>query len=175
MSTISSLKAFADRHLSLPRALLLAALLAAALLGTALVSQYVFGLHPCHLCLYQRVPYAAIIVIGLGAFFLRRPQLQWALAWLCVALFAVDAGIASYHAGVEAGIFPGPSGCTSTSKVGQTLEELRAEIMNAPLVSCDQAMAHFLGLSMAAWNALAASALTIAGLLYLLHLKRKTS
>ena len=40
--------------------------------------------------------------------------------------------------------------------INERLEELRAEIMNAPLVSCSQAMVYILGLSMAAWNMIAA-------------------
>ena len=58
-------------------------------------------------------------------------------------------------------IFAGPSACTSDAKTGQTLEEMRAAIMNAQLVPCDQPMAKFLGLSMAMWNAIAAGVLAV--------------
>ena len=38
---------------------------------------------------------------------------------------------------------------------------MRRQLMNAPLVACDQPMLQVLGLSMAAWNALAATALAM--------------
>lgn len=142
--------------------LLLMAAASGALLAAALIGQYGFGWYPCDLCLKQRYPYAAIIVVGLiGAFIFKSARLQGWLAALCVLLFAVDAGIALYHTGVEMKWFTGPSACSGGGASGQTLEELRAAVLNAPLVSCDQAMATILGLSLAAWNVLAASILTI--------------
>lgn len=158
-----------------PRALLLAALLASALiLGVALVSQYGFGLFPCELCILQRIPYAVIIVLaGMGAYSLRTQRRLMMVAALCAALFAVDAGIAAYHAGVELHIFPGPSGCTADNSKEQTLEEMRRAIMEAQLVPCDQPMVHVLGLSMAAWNAVAAALLAGGMAAALLRLRGK--
>ena len=158
-----------DIHMNLPafirnprNILLLAAMAAAALLATALIGQYGFGLHPCHLCLYQRYPYAAIILLGGIALFITSPRHLRALGWLIVLLFALDSGIAVYHAGVEWGWFPGPSGCTNTAPAGgQTLAQMLDEIKGAPLVPCDQPMLTVLGLSMAGWNALAAAACAI--------------
>ncbi|NBX03926.1 MAG: disulfide bond formation protein B [Alphaproteobacteria bacterium] len=145
------------RFFTTSRLLLALAGFSAAMLATALIGQYGFNLHPCHLCILQRYPYAAIIALGLlGFFVIKSPKIQKNILLLCIALLFVDGSIAFYHAGVEMGIFPGPSDCTSSGKTGQTIEEIRAEIMGAPLVACDQAMIHILGLSMAAWNAIAA-------------------
>lgn len=157
-----------------PRLLvMLLGLAAAGLLGTALVGQYGFDLHPCHLCMYQRYPYAAVIALGAVAFFLHKPKLLLGVAWLAIALFALDGGIATYHAGVELGWFPGPSGCTNSATGEQTLEEMRRAIMEAPLVTCDQAMIQVLGLSMAAWNAIAAFAVTLGSMFLLIKIKNK--
>jgi disulfide bond formation protein DsbB len=163
-------------RLSLPRLLLLCALASAAILSGALIGQYGFDLFPCHLCLLQRYPYMAVIVLGgVGALLVKDGRVQWWLAVACAVLFAVDAGIAIYHTGVEMGIFTGPSGCTSSGKTNMTLEEIRAEIMGAPLVSCDQAMAYIFGLSMATWNAIAAGLLAIFTALALHFFKKKTA
>lgn len=138
--------------------LLLCALFSFLMLAVALIGQYGFGLHPCDLCIYQRIPYAAIVFLGLvGAFLPKARRFQYAIAVVCALLFLVDAGIAGYHTGVETGIFKGPTACSSDGKVGQTLEEIRAAILNAPLVTCAQAMIYVLGLSMAAWNMIAAT------------------
>ena len=148
------------------RALLwVAAALSASFLAFALVSQYGFGLFPCELCIKQRVPYALIMLVAGLAALLRvgEKKARW-LVGLCVVLFLADAGIAFYHAAVEMHWIQGPSSCTS-STAPQTLEEMRKAIMEAELVSCDQPMAHVMGLSMAAWNGLAA--LGSAGLMVL--------
>jgi len=142
--------------------LLALSIISALILGVALVAQYGFGLHPCELCLLQRYPYVAIIILGLlGAVFAKTPRTLWILAVLCGLLLLAETGIAFYHAGVELGWFPGPSACTSNASRGETLEEMRRELMNAPLVPCNQPMLQVLGISMAGWNALIAALLFI--------------
>lgn len=128
----------------------------------ALIAQYGFGLFPCHLCLLQRYPYLAVIGLALLAYGIFPPRFLPYAALFCGGLFLLDAGIAFYHTGVELQWFPGPSGCASPTTGGETLEDMRRALMEAPLVSCSQAMAHILGLSLAAWNALFASAAAIA-------------
>lgn len=148
-----------SRHPWMASPLLLAALIAAAALAGALTSQYGFGLRPCELCLFQRYPYAAIIGLGLAGLALQRrwPGVRRPLCWLLIGLFLLDGGIAAYHVGVEQGWIAGPDACSGTT-TAQTIEELRAQIMGAALVSCKQAAFSFLGLSMAAWNLLYALA-----------------
>lgn len=138
------------------------ALAASALLAFALAGQYALGWHPCHLCLLQRYPYAAMVALGGIALMRGAPaRLVRAALFACVLLLAVDAGIAFYHTGVEQGWFAGPSGCTNSDTGAMTIEEMRAAILNAPLVTCDQAVAHVFGLSLAAWNAFIAAALAV--------------
>ena len=145
---------------------LLAGAGAAGLLSFALIAQYAFNQHPCHLCIVQRVPYALIAALAvLSVFWKNTADCINRTAWLCVLLFIVDGGIAVYHSGVELGFFLGPSGCTNSDHSGASLEEMRAAIMNAALVPCDQPMSYFLGLSMASWNAVAA--FVMAGFLYI--------
>lgn len=156
------------------RQLLLAmSLVAAAFLGFALISQYGFHLHPCDLCIKQRIPYAIIVALGaISLLAVKSERMIWNIALLCAALFFADALIAGYHAGVELGIFPGPSGCSAGAAGEQSIEQMRAAILNAPLVTCDQAMAQFLGLSMAAWNGGAALIVTLFSLCALKRLRK---
>lgn len=137
------------------RPLLLAALLAAATLGGAWLSQYGFGLKPCDLCLLQRYPYIALVVLGLGGELLtrRRPRLMPPLLWIAAALFLTDTSIAAYHVGVEQGWVAGPSACSGAT-TATSLDALRAQLMGAALVSCKESTFQFLGLSMAGWNLL---------------------
>ncbi len=146
-----------------PRAFaLLAATGSAALLAAALVFQFVGGLAPCPLCIWQRWPHVAGVLAGaLGATVLAR--LLRPLAALGALAMVGNAGLAVYHTGIERGWWPGPDTCSAATNVGDlSTDQLMAEIMSAPLVRCDEVAWEFLGLSMASWNA--AASLGLAGL-----------
>ena len=122
----------------------------AALLLGAWGSQYLGGLAPCHLCLVQRWPHAIAVLIALAA--VATGQRFLALLGALAALATAIVGI--YHTGVERDIFEGPSTCTSGSAGALTPDQMFDQIMNAPLVRCDEVAFEFLSLSMASWNAL---------------------
>lgn len=131
-----------------------------AVLGTALLSQYWGGLRPCELCLYQRWPWAAAIVIALLALFAGG---RGALPWLAVALMVVfifGAGLAFYHVGVEQHWFAGPSACTATTGKATTLEELKRQLSATAPVLCDKVQWSLFGVSLAGWNLLASLGMT---------------
>lgn len=128
---------------------LIALLLPLGLLGGALGSQYLGGLHPCEMCYWQRWPHGAAIVLAALSF--SKPAtspFSRTLILLAALAIAVSGAIGVYHAGVEAGVFQGFTTCTATG--AHTLQD----IMNAPLVRCDQVQFSFLGISMAGWNAI---------------------
>ena len=120
-----------------------------ALLSGAFIFQSL-GYAPCPMCLWQRYPHVVAIVIGLIAFFL--PGRILPLLGAAAAL--TTAGIGVFHTGVERGWWEGPSTCSSQPIGDLSPEELLDQIMNAPLVRCDEVAWQLLGLSMASWNAL---------------------
>jgi disulfide bond formation protein DsbB len=134
---------------------LLALVIPAALLGGALFSQYVGHLYPCEMCWWQRYPHGAAIVLAAAAFLFsaddRRARTLVALAALAIA---ISGAIGVYHAGVEAHIFKGFTTCSTMSKAGGSTADLLKQIMAVPLIQCDQVQWRFLGLSLAAWNAI---------------------
>ena len=130
--------------------ILLATLGSAALLGGAFAFQYLGGMPPCKMCLWQRWPHAAAIVIGILGFATGRREL--AIAGILAAL--TTSGIGFYHAGVEQMWWQGPTTCTSGSIAGLTTDDLLAQIMEAPVVRCDEIAWSLFGMSMAAWNAI---------------------
>lgn len=136
----------------LEKARALALLVPAALLAGALGSQYIGGLHPCEMCHWQRWGHYAALAFALLAFALRgQPDRGRSLVWLAAIGILASGAIGAYHAGVEAKIFEGFTQCTTmTTSSG---DDLLKDIMAAPLVRCDQVQFEFLGLSMAAWNA----------------------
>ncbi|MCB2104750.1 disulfide bond formation protein B [Albidovulum sp.] len=136
------------------RFILLAALGSVLLLGGAFVFQ-AFGYAPCKLCLWQRWPHAAAIVIaGLGLI------VGWrVLPWLGAAAAATTGAIGVFHAGVELGWWEGPTTCTSGAIGGLSVDDLLAQINAAPLIRCDEIAWSLLGVSMAGWNAIISFAL----------------
>ena len=86
----------------------------AALLLGALGFQYIGEMPPCKMCYWQRYPHVAAVGIGLLALMIPGAILPYlgALALL------VTAGIGIFHAGVERGLWEGPSTCTSQSIEG---------------------------------------------------------
>jgi disulfide bond formation protein DsbB len=122
----------------------------AALLLGALAFQYIGGLPPCHLCIWQRWPHGIAIVIGVAA--LAIPGRLLPLLGAVAAL--KTSGIGLYHTGVERGWWEGPTTCTSGPVGGLSPQELLDQIMAAPLVRCDDVAWSMLGLSMASWNML---------------------
>lgn len=132
--------------------MLLAALGSALLLGGAFLFQLA-GYPPCHLCLLQRWPHAAAILVGLVVLVLG-PRL-WLGALGALAALSTS-GLGLYHTGVERGWWEGPSSCTGSGPGlgGMSGEQLLSPDSATRAVMCDQVSWEFLTLSMASWNAL---------------------
>ncbi|WP_299946208.1 disulfide bond formation protein B [uncultured Ruegeria sp.] len=130
----------------------------AALLLGAWGFQYIGGLSPCKMCIWQRYPHGAAVVLGVLAFAflgIRPLPLLGALA------AATTAGVGFFHAGVEQGWWEGPATCTSGDIGGLSAEELLNQIMSAPLVRCDEIPWEMFGVSMAGWNGLISAGLVL--------------
>ena len=127
-----------------------------ALLLGAWGFQYIGGLAPCPMCLWQRWPHIAAVVVGVLAYGTR-----WTVLPLFGAVCAASSGaIGIYHTGVERAWWQGPTACSGGGDISQlSPEELLAQIMEAPLVRCDEVAWQMLGLSMASWNAVISFAL----------------
>ena len=128
---------------------LIALLLPLGLLGGALGSQYLGGLAPCEMCYWQRWPHGVAILSAALAFAAPAESARSRNLTLLAALAITISGIIGvYHAGVEAGVFEGFTACTATG--ARSLQD----IINTPLVRCDQVQWSLLGISMAGWNAI---------------------
>jgi len=131
---------------------------AAAILG-AWFFQYVLKLVPCPLCLEQRIPYYVAIplaLVVLGAAWSKKAP-RWALLGALAVIAAAmlwNAGLGTYHAGVEWKWWQGPQDCSAPlSNLGSTGDLLR-QLQTINVVRCDEAAWRFLGLSLAGWNVL---------------------
>ncbi len=119
-------------------------------LGSAYVAQYGFGLEPCILCLYQRIPFAVSAVLSAIALFFKG-KVHMLLVAFCGISFLVGAGIAFYQVGIEQGVFEMTDGCADDLSQ-LSFAEMQKQIIGKPAVQCDTPQFVFLGISMAGWN-----------------------
>ena len=134
------------------------ALIAAATLAGAWFFQLVLEILPCPLCLEQRYAYYLAVPLGALVAFAAargapRPVLLLGLAILVLVALA-NAGLGTYHAGVEWGFWPGPTDCSGPivdfGKAGSLLDQLD----KVKVVRCDEVQWRFLGVSLAGYNVL---------------------
>jgi disulfide bond formation protein DsbB len=132
------------------------ALLAAAAPAFARLSEDLWGLAPCTLCLWQRWPYWAAAGLALAAAAL--PRARRPLLALAGAAVLTSGAVAAFHLGVEAGWWPSPlAGCQAAAlPSGGGVEDLMRSLPAAPTKPCDTPtfLVPGLPLSMAGMNLL---------------------
>jgi len=133
----------------LSRARLIAILVPNALLWGAIASQYLGGLVPCEMCMWQRWPHLVAIGLALLAILLRgNPSASRSLTLLAALAILVSGGIGVYHAGVEYHWWQGPARCTSGGFTSL------ADLMAAKPVMCDVPQWTLFHVSLAGFNAI---------------------
>jgi len=130
-------------------------------LGTAYTAQYVFGYEPCVLCLYQRVPYALIGVIGIITLFWCAPEKMPVITVFACLVFLVSAGISFYHVGVEQTWWISVAPCGGGAGEIASTQDLLAALQQKPAKSCGDIEWTLFGVSMATYNV--AVSLALAG------------
>ncbi len=144
-----------------------------AMLGAAHAFERFGGLEPCNLCLKQREAYWGAVAVAAVA-------TAWTLisgsrrgtpriaAFLLAAVFATGAVTAIFHMGGEYKWWALPATCSSVGG-SVDIDSLTALAMGTgpvvKVIGCGDVAWSWLGLSMAGWNALVASALAVFSLL----------
>ncbi len=123
-----------------------------ALLAGAFLFQSL-GYAPCEMCLWQRWPHAAAIVLG-GLALTFGNRIFVGLGGLAALTTCV---LGFYHSGVEQHWWAGPSSCTGGGPI--TGDLLAPE--GPRLIMCDQISWAFAGLSMPTWNGILSLGLVI--------------
>jgi disulfide bond formation protein DsbB len=156
-------------HSVTPRgAALFIAAAAALTLAGAWYFELVLRLAPCPLCLDQRIAYYLAVPAALAvALFASRGavsrETRGALLVLAV-VFAFNALLGVYHAGVEWKWWPGPKTCAGAVPLAPASDILSALRQPQPFVACDEAPWRLLGISLAGYNALISAALALVAL-----------
>ena len=121
--------------------------------GSALIAENIFDILPCKMCLYQRYPYYFIILISLIYIVSKKLPLTW-YYWISSLSFAIGLFFSAWHVGIEQKILPGLSGCSNTINLSQSLTELKEQILNQNIVTCDEITWSIFGLSAATINSI---------------------
>lgn len=140
-------------------------LVTVAVLSSAYSAQYIGGLRPCILCLYERIPWFAagglMLLVILLSF--SGPGRR-ALLLLAGVILLGGAVLAGYHVGVEQQAWAGPGACSAPEAMPQSLDELKAMLENATEPRCDQIPWELFGISLAGYNAIASGVLALVAL-----------
>ena len=123
-----------------------------AALIAAFAFEYIGGLKPCSLCIYQRIPHVLAIALCLltVVFKLSPPFVVWIFIILALTSL-VGAGIALFHVGVEQQFWSGTQGCGGNINA-KSVEAFRLKLLQQPIVRCDEIAWSFFGVSMAGYN-----------------------
>ena len=119
-------------------------------LSIAYFIQYVLGHKPCNLCIIERIPYIAAIILISLIFILNRNQKI--ISSLILIFFIFGAVVSFYHFGIEQGFFNESLICELSNNNSLNKEELLNQLKKAEIVSCKDVTFRFLGLSLATIN-----------------------
>ena len=133
---------------------------------SALIAEYFFNLQPCELCLKQRHPYFFIIGLTIINFFI--PILYKIYLFLLIQFSSVyGLFYAIWHLGVENKILKGPSGCSAGLDISSNTVDLKEQILSKQVISCDEVIWSFFGLSAASINTIILLVIFILNAIYL--------
>ena len=112
--------------------------------------QYVLKHQPCNLCLIERIPYiAAIIIISISLFFKKFEKISLSILSL---IFFSSALIAFYHFGIEQGFIKESLVCDLNSESNDLSKESLLNQLKVMPVSCKDITFKIFGLSLATLN-----------------------
>tara|TARA_Y100001958_G_C20936698_1_gene344841 strand:+ start:162 stop:638 length:477 start_codon:yes stop_codon:yes gene_type:complete len=120
-------------------------------LGIAYYIQYILGHKPCNLCLIERIPYLASVILISLIFIINK--FERAIAGIVMLFFIFGSIVSFYHLGIEQGFFSESLVCDlGASNENLSKEELLKQFETKTIVSCKDVTFRFFGLSLATIN-----------------------
>ena len=119
-------------------------------LSIAYFIQYALGHKPCNLCLIERIPYIASVILISLIFIINKFK---KFITLIILLFFIFGAIVSfYHFGIEQGFFKESLVCDLGNNANLSKEQLLKQLENSSIVSCKDVTFRVLGFSLATIN-----------------------
>jgi len=130
------------------------------MLLSAFYLQYFKNLPPCDLCITQRWFHVLILLYSLTIYIIFKiknlPLTLVLLGLVIVWLFSGLAGM--YHFGIELKLWSGPDACSSNLTFSK---DLLNYLLNKSPIKCDEIMFSVLGISLAGWNTIISSIISL--------------
>ena len=138
--------------MNLNNKLLLNGILAFSILSLSIAYfiQYILGHKPCNLCIIERIPYIAAIILISLIFILNK--YQKIIASLILIFFLFGAIVSFYHFGIEQDFFSESFVCDLSNGMPLNKEDLLNQLKKTEIVSCKDVTFRFWGLSLATIN-----------------------
>ena len=116
---------------------------------SAFFMQYILGHAPCKLCIYQRIPYYIIILLGTVTVFF--PKILKLSSFFLILLLITEFLISNYHTLSTYEIIS-YSGCES-AEIPDDIKQLKEALMSDTLtVSCSNANLKYFGIPLSIYN-----------------------
>tara|TARA_B100000963_G_scaffold15385_1_gene11767 strand:+ start:21 stop:497 length:477 start_codon:yes stop_codon:yes gene_type:complete len=112
--------------------------------------QYVLGHKPCNLCIIERIPYIAAIILISLIFILNR--YKKIISNVILIFFVFGALVSFYHFGIEQGFVSESLICELSNNEPLNKEELLNQLKKKEIISCKDVTFRFFGLSLATIN-----------------------
>jgi disulfide bond formation protein DsbB len=119
-------------------------------LSIAYFIQYFLGHQPCNLCIIERIPYIAAIILISLIFIINKYKKT--ISSIILIFFIFGFLVSFYHFGIEQGFFSESLICELNNDNSLNKEELLNQLKKAEIVSCKDVTFRFLGLSLATIN-----------------------
>ena len=128
-------------------------------LSIAYFIQYVLGHQPCNLCLIERIPYIASVILISLIFIINK--FKKIIAIIILLLFVFGAIVSFYHFGIEQGFFSESLVCDLGNNASLSKEQLLKQLESSTIVSCKDVTFRVLGLSLATINTIISIILSV--------------
>ena len=134
---------------------------------SALIAEYLFNLAPCEMCLKQRYPYYAIIIL-LIIFYIFKKFNNFLFLFLIETCILYGLFYSIWHVGIEQGLLEGPASCSGFLEQTDSIEELKKQITNKPIINCSEVIWTILGFSAATINTIILSFIFIFNTIFMI-------
>ena len=119
-------------------------------LSSAFFIEYILGHQPCHLCLFERIPYGLSLVLISAIFILRKNEKFFTS--LLIITFVFSLAISFYHYGIEQGFFEESAVCGVKDLSENITKKDLLKQLSEKTVSCKDVTFRILGLSLTSIN-----------------------
>ena len=120
-------------------------------LAIAYFIQYILGHEPCNLCLIERIPYLASLILISFIFIIKK--FEKVIAGIVLLFFIFGSLVSFYHVGIEQGFFSESLVCDlGSNDENMSKEDLLKQLQNKTPISCKEVTFRLFGLSLATIN-----------------------